>query len=89
MMTTMEQPIAAAIEKSGTDPMRVVIIDAVPTADHGFRMLENRESARAMGFDDEEQGYEFHGNRGRSPREIGNAVPVSLVAALAGATPAP
>ena len=69
--------------------MSLVFLDAVPTAGHRFRVLENRESSRAMGFDDEEQGYEFHGNRGKLPKQIGNAVPVSLVAALAGATPAP
>ena len=73
-----------ALDEGGRDPMMRVFLDAVPTAGHGFRVLENRESARAMGFDDEEQGYEFHGNRGRSP-----FVPVSLAAALAGATPAP
>ena len=88
-MTTMEQPSAAALEKSGRDPMRPVCIDPSPLPDIRFRVLENRESARGMGFDDEEQGCEFHGNRAEIPRRTGTAVPASLVAALAGATPAP
>ena len=86
---TTDQAIAMALDEGGRHPMMLVFIDAVPTAGHRFRVLENRESARAMGFDDEEQGYEFQGNRGELPKRFGNDVPVSLVAALAGATPAP
>ena len=51
-MTTMDQAIATALNESGRDPMMLVFLDAVPTAGHGFRVLENREPARAMGFDD-------------------------------------
>ena len=63
-IATMEQASAMAMEKSGMDPMRVEFIDAVPTADHGFRMLDHRELTRAVVFGDEDLGYEFHGNRG-------------------------
>ena len=51
-MTTMEQTIAAALEKSGRDPMRPVCIDPSPLPDIRFRMPENRGVARAKGFDD-------------------------------------
>ena len=53
-IATMEQASAMAMEKSGTGPMRPVFIDAVPTADHRFRMLDRRELTRAVVFDDEE-----------------------------------
>ena len=49
---TMDQAIATALDESGRDPMMLVFLDAVPTAGHRFRVLENREPARAMGFDD-------------------------------------
>ena len=48
-------------------------------------MLQNSELARAMGFDDEETSYEFAGNIGEVTKQIGNAVPVHLAAALVGA----
>ena len=53
-IATMDQASAMALDEGGTDPMRVVFIDAVPTADHKFRMLEHRELTRAVVFDDEE-----------------------------------
>lgn len=62
------------------DPRRVVLIDGVPhVLDIRFRMLSNRELARAMSFDDD---YEFTGNLGEVTRQIGNAVPVRTAAAL-------
>ena len=45
-------------------------------------MLQNSELARAMGFEDEETSYEFVGNIGEVTKQIGNAVPVHLAAAL-------
>jgi DNA (cytosine-5)-methyltransferase 1 len=47
-----------------------------------FRMLEPKELARAMGFSDEEAEYEFAGNKTEIVKQIGNAVPVNLAAAL-------
>jgi len=50
-----------------------------------FRMLEPKELARAMGFSDAETAYEFAGNKTEITKQIGNAVPVNLAAALVGA----
>ena len=50
-----------------------------------FRMLEPKELARAMGFSDKEAAYEFAGNQTEVTKQIGNAVPVNLAAALVGA----
>ncbi len=44
-----------------------------------FRMLQPHELARAMSFPDD---YKFHGNREQVVKQIGNAVPVELAAAL-------
>lgn len=45
------------------DPRRIEQIGAVPhLLGIRFRMLTNRELARAMGFDDDEAEYEFTGN---------------------------
>ena len=55
------------------------------TYDIRFRMLEPKELARAMGFSDAETAYEFAGNKTEITKQIGNAVPVNLAAALVGA----
>ena len=69
------------------DPKRLVLVDGQPyLLDIRFRMLQNDELARAMGFDDEETRYEFHGNVGEVTKQIGNAVPVNLATALVTAT---
>jgi DNA (cytosine-5)-methyltransferase 1 len=47
-----------------------------------FRMLQPRELARAQGFPDT---YEFTGNREAVVKQIGNAVPPPMAAALVGA----
>jgi DNA (cytosine-5)-methyltransferase 1 len=44
-----------------------------------FRMLQPHELARAMSFPDD---YHFAGNRESKVKQIGNAVPVNLAAAL-------
>src|SRR6185437_8027778 len=63
----------------GVDPRRLVEIDGqVYALDIRFRMLTNKELARAMGF----EGYQFTGNVGEVTRQIGNAVAVNLAAAL-------
>ena len=58
-------------------------MDGVPyLLDIRFRMLENAELARAMGFDDEETKYEFVGTVSEVTKQIGNAVAVNTAAAL-------
>jgi DNA (cytosine-5)-methyltransferase 1 len=47
-----------------------------------FRMLQPRELARAQGFEDD---YQFSGNREAVVKQIGNAVPPPMAAALCGA----
>ena len=65
------------------DPRRLVAIDGqVYVLDIKFRMLQNPELARAMGFDDDETQYEFVGTVAEVTKQIGNAVPVHLAAAL-------
>jgi DNA (cytosine-5)-methyltransferase 1 len=44
-----------------------------------FRMLRPHELARAMSFP---KSYKFHGNREQVVKQIGNAVPINLAAAL-------
>ena len=68
------------------DPRRVVYLNGQPhLLDIRFRMLQNNELARAMGFDDDESTYEFSGTATQITKQIGNAVPVNLAAALVGA----
>ncbi|HYH81621.1 MAG TPA: DNA cytosine methyltransferase, partial [Longimicrobium sp.] len=50
-----------------------------------FRMLTNREFARAMSFEDGEYEYHFTGTEEEQTRQIGNAVPVRTARALCGA----
>ena len=79
-------PDPAGLGQNGTDPRRLVYIDGEPwLLDIRFRMLQNDELARAMGFEDEETKYEFVGNVTQVTKQIGNAVPVGLAAALVGA----
>ena len=76
-------PLLEQLEEASIDPRRLIIIDGHPyLLDIRFRMLQNRELARAMGFDDEESTYEFHGTVAEITKQIGNAVPVHLAAAL-------
>jgi DNA (cytosine-5)-methyltransferase 1 len=54
-----------------------------------FRMLEPHELAAAMGFTSGESRYEFTGTKTDVVRQIGNAVPVNLAAALVEALMSP
>ena len=84
------EPILKQLNDADVDPRRVVFVDGHPyLLDIRFRMLQNPELARAMGFEDQETTYEFVGNVGEVTKQIGNAVPVSLAAALVRATLAP
>ncbi len=77
------EPVLKRADGSEVDPRRLVLVDGVPhILDIRFRMLNNRELARAMGFDDAESEYEFVGNVAEVTKQIGNAVPVHLAAAL-------
>ena len=65
------------------DPRRLVYVNGEPhLLDIRFRMLQNDELARAMGFEDDEMSYEFTGTATQVTKQIGNAVPVNLAAAL-------
>ena len=56
---------------------------ALPSdGDIHYRMLNNGELARAMGFSDAEREYRFAGSDPEITRQIGNAVPVGLATAL-------
>ena len=77
------EPILKQLNDADVDPRRVVFVDGHPyLLDIRFRMLQNPELARAMGFDDEETTYEFAGNVSEVTKQIGNAVPVNLAEAL-------
>ena len=80
---TLVEPILKQMEKANLDLRRLVFVDGQAyLLDIRFRMLQNSELARAMGFEDEETSYEFVGNVGEITKQIGNAVPVHLAAAL-------
>ena len=80
---TLVEPILREMEKANLDPRRLVFVDGQAyLLDIRFRMLQNSELARAMGFEDEETSYEFVGNVGEITKQIGNAVPVHVAAAL-------
>lgn len=71
-----------AVAGDQVDPRRLVLVDGQPyLLDIRFRMLNNRELARAMGFDDESE-YEFTGNAEEVTRQIGNAVECNTATAL-------
>ena len=77
------EPILKQVRDADIDPRRLVFVDGDPyLLDIRFRMLQNPELARAMGFEDDETSYEFLGNVAEVTKQIGNAVPVHMAAAL-------
>ena len=79
----MQQALLEELGRKGIDPRRLLLINGQPwILDIRFRMLQNNELAKAMGFDDDEFKYEFSGNITQITKQIGNAVPVNLAAAL-------
>lgn len=77
------EPVLQNVNGDPIDPRRLVLVDGKPyILDIRFRMLTNKELARAMGFDNEETEYEFVGNVAEVTKQIGNAVPVHLAAEL-------
>ena len=84
------EPILKQLNDAHVDRRRIIFVDGHPyLLDIRFRMLQNPELARAMGFDDEETKYEFVGNVSEVTKQIGNAVPVHLAAALVAAILSP
>ncbi len=87
------QPILNMIDKKdkgsllkAIDQGRLVLIDGQPyLLDIRFRMLMNKELARAMSFSDDETEYEFVGTSTEITKQIGNAVPVETACALVSA----
>ena len=80
---TLVGPLLREMEEANLDPRRLVFVDGQAyLLDIRFRMLQNAELARAMGFEDDETSYEFVGNVGEITKQIGNAVPVNLARAL-------
>ncbi len=79
----MLEPVAEKTLPAGMDPRRLVIINGeLNYLDLRFRMLDNPELARAMGFSDAETEYEFVGNKSEITKQIGNAVPAHQAEAL-------
>ena len=79
----MAKAVLEEAAANNIDPRRVVFVEGQPfLLDIRFRMLQNEELARAMGFDNEEQKYEFVGTVAEVTKQIGNAVPVNLATAL-------
>ena len=63
----------------------VDLVQGVEGYDILFRMLEPHELAAAMGFNDDEQAYEFAGTKTDQIKQIGNAVSVAKMKACVGA----
>lgn len=61
------------------------LVEATPEYDILFRMLEPHELAAAMGFNTEDETYEFAGTKTEKIKQIGNAVSVSKMKACVGA----
>jgi DNA (cytosine-5)-methyltransferase 1 len=77
------EPVLAEVAGREIDPRRLVMVDGeLRMLDIRFRMLNNHELARAMGFDDAETEYEFMGTVAEVTKQIGNAVPVNMATAL-------
>ncbi len=81
-LAVAEPVLSRCGEGAEVDPRRLVLVDGVPhLLDIRFRMLNNRELARAMGFD-EGTRYDFVGTQTDITRQIGNAVEVHTAQAL-------
>jgi DNA (cytosine-5)-methyltransferase 1 len=63
----------------------VNLVEATPEYDILFRMLEPHELAAAMGFNTDDQQYEFAGTKTEKIKQIGNAVSVAKMKACVGA----
>lgn len=73
---------------AATGHVDLVVAEAVSDGEHYdilFRMLEPHELAAAMGFNGDEQDYEFAGTKTEKIKQIGNAVSVAKMKACVGA----
>lgn len=87
-----ERPGQAPRVHSVDDPTPTVaatghvdLIEGVEGYDILFRMLEPHELAAAMGFNGDDQAYEFAGTKTEQIKQIGNAVSVAKMKACVGA----
>jgi DNA (cytosine-5)-methyltransferase 1 len=81
----VDEPVPTVVTKDRfglTLPKWIQEGDLVYRLEIRFRMLQPRELARAQGFEDD---YQFTGNREAVVKQIGNAVPPPMAAALCGA----
>ncbi|MGY3607628.1 MULTISPECIES: DNA cytosine methyltransferase [unclassified Bradyrhizobium] len=72
----IDQPVPAICATG-----HINLVEATPQYDILFRMLEPHELAAAMGFDGDDQQYEFVGTKTEKIKQIGNAVSVSMMKA--------
>ncbi len=82
---SIDEPLGTITGKDRFALAQPVVVqngEIVGLLDIHFRMLQPHELAAAMSFPDD---YEFAGNRDDKVKQIGNAVPVRLAAALCGA----
>lgn len=80
----VDEPVPTVVTKDRfglTLPKWIQEGDLVYRLEIRFRMLQPRELARAQGFED---SYQFTGNREAVVKQIGNAVPPPMAAALCG-----
>lgn len=84
-----ERSLNAAIDPlptvTGANRGELAIAEAFEGYDILFRMLEPHELAAAMGFNTDEQEYEFAGTKTEKIKQIGNAVSVAKMKACVGA----
>ena len=83
--TSKSHPVSWPLSTVTTVKKHGLAIPEPETPDLRYRMLTNDELAQAMGFTDDEREYQFAGTPDEVTRQIGNAVPVGLAAALVGA----
>jgi DNA (cytosine-5)-methyltransferase 1 len=74
---TLDQPMPTLCAEG-----RVQLVQPGKDFDILFRMLEPHELASAMGFNEQDQQYEFTGTKTDVIKQIGNAVPCNTAAAL-------
>lgn len=75
-------PIATMTTAKGGE---FAMVETAPEYDILFRMLEPHELAAAMGFNTDDETYEFAGTKTQKIKQIGNAVSVRKMKACVGA----
>ncbi|HEX8212914.1 MAG TPA: DNA cytosine methyltransferase [Longimicrobium sp.] len=78
-----ELGLGGAVAAPARSAGRIIWVDGVLVQiDVAFRMLRNRELARAHSFDEAESTYEFIGTEAEQTKQVGNSVPVCTAQAL-------